>query len=222
VSVAQCNQVLAALLRADGRMAMLRALARMELPDAWIAAGAVRNAVWDTLHGFEHSTPLTDVDVIWFNAQQCGEAQDRRLELRLHALLPGIPWSVKNQARMNRRNGDSPYADCPDAMRYWPETATCVAARLAADDSIELHAAYGFADLLDGVLRPTPRFAAGRTAVFHARIVSKRWQSIWPRLTVGELPDAEPSAGQPGEAEDAGLCPGPFASPDCSGAIRRR
>jgi uncharacterized protein len=192
---AQHSQVRSALLRADGRMPMLQALARLDLPDTWIAAGAMRNAVWDALHGFEHSTPLTDVDVIWFDAQQCDEARDRRLEQRLRALLPGIAWSVKNQARMHRRNGDAPYADCLDAMRYWPETATCVAARLAADGSIELHAAYGFADLLDCVLRPTPRFAAGRRAVFHARIVSKRWQSIWPRLTAAEVPDAGPLAG---------------------------
>ena len=38
-----------ALLRAHDRMAMLRALAHLDLPDAWIAAGAVRNAVWDAL-----------------------------------------------------------------------------------------------------------------------------------------------------------------------------
>jgi hypothetical protein len=181
-------------------MAMLRALARLALPDAWIAAGAVRNAVWDGLHGLERSTPLTDVDVIWFDAMHASEVQDRRLQRRLCATLPDVTWSVKNQARMHRRNDDPPYADCLDAMRHWPETATCIAARLAPDNSIELCAAYGFADLLGCVLRPTPWFAGKRLAVFQQRIVSKRWQSIWPRLTVAATDQAAVSCGSGGVA----------------------
>ncbi len=168
------------------------------LPDAWIAAGAVRNAVWDALHGPDHSTPLTDVDVIWFDAMNASEAQDRRLQSRLCAALPGVTWSVKNQARMHRRNEDPPYADSLDAMRHWPETATGIAARLASDNSIQLCAAYGFADLLDCVLKPTPWFSGKRRAVFQQRVVSKRWQTIWPRLTVAATDQAAVSCGSVG------------------------
>jgi hypothetical protein len=89
---------------------------------------------------------------------------------------------------MHLRNGDPPYANCLDAMRRWPETATCVAARLGRDGTIELAAPYGFDDLLGCVLRPAPHFTAGRIAVFRERVASKRWQQIWPRLTVVELP----------------------------------
>jgi hypothetical protein len=165
-------------------MAMLRTLASLDLPDAWIAAGAVRNAVWDALHGHAHATPLADVDVIWFDAAHAGAALDRRLERQLRDLSPGVRWSVKNRARMHRRNGDPRYADCLDAMRHWPETATCIAARLAHDGTIALCAPYGFDDLLGCVLRPTPYFASDRVAVFHDRVTTKRWQQTWPRLTV--------------------------------------
>jgi hypothetical protein len=165
-------------------MAMLDALASLDLPDAWIAAGVVRNAVWDAQHDYRHSTPLTDVDVIWFDPAHASEAEDRRLEQRLRDLLPATAWSVKNQARMHRRNADPPYASCLDAMRHWPETATCVAAHLTRGGTMELAAAYGFDDLLGCVLRPTPAFAAERFAAFRARVVSKQWQRIWPRLRV--------------------------------------
>ncbi len=163
---------------------MLHALARLDLPDAWIAAGAVRNAVWDMLHAYPDATPLADVDVIWFDASHASEAQDRGLEQRLGELLAGLRWSVKNQARMHLRNGDAPYLNCLDAMRSWPETATCVAARLARDGTIELCSAHGFDDLLGCILRPTQHFATDRIAVFHERIAGKRWQQIWPRLAV--------------------------------------
>jgi uncharacterized protein len=165
-------------------MAMLLTLARLDLPDCWIAAGAVRNAVWDALHGYAASTPLADVDVIWFDATRADAAEDRRLERQLRDAMPEVAWSVKNQARMHRRNGDPPYAVCLDAMRRWPETATCVAARLAHDGAIELCAPYGFDDLLACVLRPTPGLGADRAGVFRDRVTAKRWRQIWPRLTI--------------------------------------
>ena len=173
------NLVRDALLAADGRLAMLRAVAALGLPDCWIAAGVVRNAVWDALHGYVRSTPLADVDVIWFDSTQTGPDLDRALEDRLAAMVPGVVWSVKNQARMHARNGHAPYADCREAMRFWPETATGVAARMTDTGSIEVQSAYGLHDLLGLLLRP-----AGNEALFRDRVAAKRWLEIWPKLLV--------------------------------------
>ncbi len=85
-----------ALLAADGRLAMLRTVADLDLPDAWIAAGAVRNAVWDALHGYRRSTPLNDVDVVWFDRGKADDTLDRALEAQLTHAMPGVAWSVKN------------------------------------------------------------------------------------------------------------------------------
>jgi hypothetical protein len=165
---------------AEGRMEMLEALADLDLPDAWIAAGAVRNAAWDRLHQFPTPTPLADVDVIWFDPGRANRRVDVELEHRLGQRLIGVTWSVKNQARMHRRNGDPPYRDCLDAMRGWPETATGIAARLGPRGAIELSAAFGFDDLLSLRLRPTPRFFAN--PAFRKRVESKRWLALWPKL----------------------------------------
>ena len=161
-------------------MDMLEALADLDLPDAWIAAGAVRNAAWDRLHEYPTSTPLVDVDVIWFDPRRAGRGVDVELQHRLAQRLAGVTWSVKNQARMHRRNGDPPYRDCLDAMGAWPETATGIAARLGPRGVIELSAAFGFDDLLRLRLRPTPRFAAD--PAFRKRVESKRWLALWPKL----------------------------------------
>ena len=48
-------------------MKALEALATLDLPDAWIAAGFLRNLVWDYLHGYKTMTPLNDLDVIYFD-----------------------------------------------------------------------------------------------------------------------------------------------------------
>lgn len=48
------------------RCRLLLVLAGLQLPDAWLAAGFVRNLVWDRLHGYPEPTPLADLDVIHF------------------------------------------------------------------------------------------------------------------------------------------------------------
>jgi len=165
---------------AERRMDMLEALAELDLPDAWIAAGAVRNAAWDRLHEYPTSTELADVDVIWFDPRRASRDVDQELEHRLGQRLAGVNWSVKNQARMHRRNGDPPYRDCLDAMRGWPETATAIAARVGPRGAIQLSAAFGLDDLLSLWLRPTPRFAMD--PAFRKRVESKRWLALWPQL----------------------------------------
>jgi hypothetical protein len=171
-----------ALRRSADRMAMLHTLAALALPDAWIAAGAIRNAVWDARHHYPSPTRLTDVDVIWFDPARASPEEDQRLEQALAALLPDVPWSVKNQARMHTRNADPPYTGCDHAMRFWPETATAVAARLRPDGAIALAAPFGLDDLCNLTLRPTPRFTGARAAEFHRRITAKGWLQTWPRL----------------------------------------
>lgn len=162
----------------------MRALADQKLPDAWIAAGAIRNAVWDHLHGYAHATPLNDVDVIWYDPAQANCSRDRVLEAALARRLPGVAWSVKNQARMHIRNGDLPYTNCADAMRYWPETATAVAARLAGGGDIELCAPFGLGDLVLLVVRATPYFAQHRREAARHRWQRKNWTGTWPNLKI--------------------------------------
>ena len=45
-------------------MKQLRAARSLGLPDWCIAAGFVRNRVWDHLHGIAPPTPLADIDVL--------------------------------------------------------------------------------------------------------------------------------------------------------------
>lgn len=95
---------------------------------------------------------------------------------------PGFAWSVKNQARMHIRNGDTPYTSSADAMRYWPETATAVAARRQGLDGIEIAAPLGLDDLMNLLLRPSLRFSGEKRAIFEDRSQAKAWFTIWPQL----------------------------------------
>jgi hypothetical protein len=165
------------------RVRLLEALRTLALPDAWIGAGFVRDAVWDDLHARPPSPPAGDVDVVWFDARRRAPGRDRVLERRLCALAMA-DWSVRNQARMHTGNGDAPYRDVGDAVRFWPETATAVAVRLRADGGLEVVAPYGLDDLFAGLIRPTPRFCGEKRAIVATRMSGKRWLERWPLLRV--------------------------------------
>lgn len=169
------------------RWRLLEIVHALELPDCWIGAGFVRNAVWDHLHGRASSPVSTDVDVIWFDADCCSPEKDQALEAVLRELEPTVEWSVKNQARMHVQNGDEPYRSTTDAMRYWPETATAVAVRLRGVGMCEVAAPLGVEDLLGLVIRPAGRFALDKAALYQRRLQSKNWLSAWPLLTAAPL-----------------------------------
>lgn len=164
----------------------LRAVRALGLPDWAIGAGFLRNAVWDRLQGLECATPLNDIDVLFFDPEETERAFERDLEDRLSQILPGRPWSLRNQARMHRRNGDRPYRSTEDALRFWLETPTAVAVRLEEDDSLRFLAPFGLTDLMAMTVRPT---AAGQAKIdqYRARMTAKNWPAIWPGVTVQAL-----------------------------------
>lgn len=161
---------------------LLAVVASLDLPDAWIGAGFVRNAVWDTLHGRAiDMASLCDVDVVFLDRTDAGEERDAALERKLGHLSPGPNWQVRNQARMHRRNGDAPYRDTQDAIACWPETATAIAARLVRG-RVEIIAPYGVSDLLNLTVRPTPAFR-NKLETYRQRLAGKDWAARWPGLT---------------------------------------
>ncbi len=176
-----------ALVAADAwMMAALGAVAGLGLPDCWIGAGFLRGAVWDRLHGYQARTPLDDIDVVYFDPEAPDPATEAVLERRLGGLLPGLPWEVKNQARMHLRNGDAPYGSSAEALAHWLETPTAVGLRLNEAGGLELLAPLGTEDLLDLTVRPTPHARARkhRLAAYRERMENKNWPAKWPRLRV--------------------------------------
>src|SRR5260221_11529938 len=109
-------------------MKQLRAVRALALPDWCIAAGFVRNRVWDHLHGIVPPRPPADIDVLYFDATDLSKDREVEHEKRLDALLPGLPWQVRNQARMHVWKNLPQHRDTSDSMTYWLGTVT--AARL--------------------------------------------------------------------------------------------
>ena len=166
----------------------LSAASKLGLASWCIGAGAVRNLVWDTLHGFPTPTPLTDVDVAYFDATSMESARDVQLQGQLGVILPGVPWEVSNQAAVHRWfEGYFGYPVAPlksleEAVGSWPEYATSVGISLAADNTLQVIAPHGLEDLFTLLIRHNPTRASVDT--FRHRVAQKRFSERWPKVRV--------------------------------------
>ena len=161
-------------------MEQLRAARTLGLPDWCIAAGFVRNRVWDHLHGISPPRPPADIDVLFFDAADTSKERELAHEKRLSELMP-LPWQVRNQARMHIRKDLPPHTSTSDSMIYWLETVTAVGVRLEADDTLTVIAPLGTDDLLGLCCRPTA-FGRTRRDEYEARIAAKGWRELWPKV----------------------------------------
>lgn len=164
-------------------MSILKAVQALQLNDCWVAAGVIRNKVWDYLHNVH--TEINDIDVIYFDEFDSSIGKEKALESKLQEIMPNQPWSVKNQARMHIKNKISPYGSSFDGVAHFPETPTAIAVRLN-NNQIEILAPYGLNDLFEGIVRPTPPFNQNSElhTIYLNRIRSKNWGSIWNKLIV--------------------------------------
>jgi hypothetical protein len=161
-------------------MEQLRAVRALALPDWCIAAGFVRNRVWDHLHGITPPRPTNDIDVLYYDAADLAKEPEQAYEARLNAVLPA-PWQVRNQARMHLPKGLPQHKNTADAMIYWLETVTAVGVRLEADNSLTVVAPHGTDDLVELRCQPTA-FGRERLDEYNERIARKGWRELWPKV----------------------------------------
>ncbi|MGB0864960.1 MAG: nucleotidyltransferase family protein [Granulosicoccaceae bacterium] len=153
-----------------------RIVSQAALADAMLAAGFLRNCVWDHLHGMAAS-PLNDVDLIYFDTARLEEQFDLEVEQALVGELPDVRWEVKNQARMWKSHADPPYTNSLDAMRYWPEQQTALG--FCLDGSRRVVSPFDLAPLFAAEIRCGP---FRPYSLMRERADRKKWMQRWPTL----------------------------------------
>lgn len=159
---------------------ILKIVRDLNLNDCWIGAGFIRNKVWDEKHNYQR-TKLNDIDIIYFDKTKPLKKYDVLIESKLKLLAPQLNWSVKNQFRMNIRNGHKQYSNCEEAISFWPETATSIAVRITQKSKIEYIAPHGLEDLFNLIVTPTPKF---NLMIYKDRVYKKEWSKQWPKLSI--------------------------------------
>lgn len=175
------NRIIDLIIQDPVRVRALQCAAKLDLPDWFLAAGFVRNLVWDQLHAMPKPTPLNDVDVIYFDCSETDRDIYLTYELQLTAMMPELNWQVRNQAFMHIRNGDNPYTNSLDAMSYWPEKETAIGVRLIEPQQYLCQSPFGYQSLFELKVTHNPKRCK---AVFDQRVATKGWLTRWPKLTL--------------------------------------
>lgn len=169
-------------------MAALEAVQSLGLASWCIGAGAVRNLVWDKLHGFNEPSSLPDIDVAYFDPSNLTAERDKELQRKLTVVFPGTPWEVTNQAAVHRwfeeyfGQAVAPLTSLQEAIATWPEYATAVGVTLLEDKTIGVIAPYGLEDLFALLVRHNP--ARASVGMYRERLVQKRYSERWPKVRV--------------------------------------
>jgi len=163
-------------------MDLLRSVRDLHLPDWYLAAGVIRNTVWDVLHGYAKRTPLNDIDVVYFDPHR--KILVAAIEKTLHALYPQFTFEVVNQAFVHETyKYKAPVKNSCEAIGYFIEVPTCVGVRLEADDSLIICAPHGLKDLFSLTVAQTPAPYDNRLR-YAERMKAKQWAKIWPKLRI--------------------------------------
>jgi hypothetical protein len=176
-----------ALLAAPAFMRLLAILRDLSLPQAYLAAGIVRNTYWARCHGFAFGHSGADVDLVFFEPER-PLAEDGVLARELQKRTPGLVWDITNQAHVHAwyqaYSGVpiTPLRSTIEGIALWPEIATCVGARLDGEERIEIVAPYGLTDLLN--LRWSPNAACPDPSAFARRLAQKRVSEVWPLVKI--------------------------------------
>ncbi|MBB5016985.1 hypothetical protein HNQ59_000247 [Chitinivorax tropicus] len=166
-------------------LAWLAQAARLDLPDWYLAAGCIRNQLWDHWHGYTTPSGEQDIDLIYHDPQASPE-QDQVLSKTL-STQTGNQWEVVNQAYVHRWYRDqhgqpiAAHNSCIEAMASWPETATCIGLRF------DLHgwavaSPLGLDDLFGMIWRRNPGFSD--LATYQHRQITKQVARRWPKVRI--------------------------------------
>ncbi|MBU2970382.1 nucleotidyltransferase family protein [Pseudoalteromonas sp. C2R02] len=151
------------------------------MPNCYLAAGFVRNLVWDHFHHKRESSALNDLDVIYFDKHERDPTTYKNIESQLSYLMPEVNWQVRNQAIMHNKNGDKPYTNLLDAMSYWPEKETTVAIKKRNNKEFKCISAFGFDSLFDLKVTHNPKRSISS---FNKRVASKACLERWKKLVI--------------------------------------
>lgn len=155
----QCLSELQNILAASPVGEVLPELTKLNLQDAWLSAGAIRNTVWK--HRFGGDLKARDFDIVYWNETTRHDAE-LAAEAALGQKFPHYTFQVRNQYKYGRwrHYHRKPFDNMEGALRSYFHTASAVGVRQGPTGAWQWLAPYGVDDLYNGVLRQTPNLDA--------------------------------------------------------------
>jgi hypothetical protein len=167
-------------------MNILRIIKKQNLAQGALAAGSIRNTVWQKLHHQDFKLE-SDVDVVFFD-ESISEKANQDIQKHLEKIAPQYMWQVKNEAYMHNYDFSNqiPFSSVTDAIAHFVETPTCIGAFLDSENKLQLIEPYGTDDLVKLNVQPIPLFKQDieHLNIYRERVESKNWKNQWSKLHI--------------------------------------
>ncbi|KAJ4130260.1 hypothetical protein NW768_007243 [Fusarium equiseti] len=169
-------------------MTVLERAAGMNLPNWYLAAGALTQTVWNVVTERDPEKGIDDYDLIYFDGSDLSwEAEDQIIQ-RGKEIFADIPVEVeiRNQARVHLWYEKKFGKPCPQhrssegSMLTWGTNTALIGVRLRNDGEWDIYAPWGLSDMFRLIVRPNQQIMTEET--WNKKV--QRWIRIWPEITV--------------------------------------
>lgn len=174
---------------------VLEGARELDLPNWYLAAGAVTQTVWNSVTDRPPETGIDDYDIVYFDGSDLSwEAEDvaiKRGDELYRRMGLGCKVEIRNQARVHLWYSDKYGVPCPEyrsteeAIDAWTSNTAMIGVRLLETGEWHVYAPVGLSDMFNLVVRPNALIATRQA--YDRKIV--RWQKHWPGLTIHPWPE---------------------------------
>ena len=174
-------------------MTVLDYIAKLELPNFYIAAGSVFQTIWNYYDEKDLNFGIKDIDVIYYNNSDLSVEKDLEYYnmINEYVKLNGFNYEVdvSNEARMHlwkmeHGQGENveQYKNSEDAMSKWIATVHAIGIT-KVNDNIKIYAPYGLSDIYSRTIRPI-KHNGNSKELYNKKVVS--WQNRFDNLNIIE------------------------------------
>lgn len=176
---------------------VLQGACQLDLPNWYLAAGAVTQTVWNSVTDQPPETGIDDYDVVYFDDSDLSwEAEDvaiKRGDKLFEEMGLNCKVEIRNQARVHLWYTEKFGVPCPEyqsteeAIDAWTSNTAMIGVNLTKEGDWRVYAPVGLSDMFNLVVRPNALIATRQA--YEKKIA--RWQKYWSGLTIHPWPEGK-------------------------------
>lgn len=188
----QCHKFISILEENKDLMIILDYLAKLNLPNFYIAAGSIFQTIWNYYDNRPLNYGIKDIDIIYYDKDNLTKEVEQKLENQIIDFLKqqnlNYEVDIHNEARMhlwkkeNENKDIDQYQNSEDAIAKWIATVHAIGIT-KEKGQIKVYAPYGLSDIFSRTIRPI-KHKGNSQELYNKKVAS--WQSRFSNLNIIE------------------------------------
>ena len=171
-------------------MLILDYIQSLNLPNFYIAAGAVFQTIWNYYDNNPLNYNIKDIDIIYYDSKNLSKEDEKKLEYNISQYFKDMNYEfdVHNEARMhlwkkeNENKNIDQYKNSEDAIDQWIATVHAIGIT-KKNNNIEIYAPYGLSDIFSRTVRPI-KHKANSEELYNKKVAA--WKNRFNNLNIIE------------------------------------